>query len=244
MHWTRVATPMRKAVSPQVLVAQTSGKSTYMRLLDATRATNEAYALRNGFDYLAATGLFAGDQERHATFNKVFLLEAALADGRYDVLFSLDSDALVVNASLSPSDFLPHNGTLLAACRGASNVPHTWDVNAGVLIWNLRHPHVRAVSREWVERSLRAIGRGTNNDQAELHTILHRLTPREREEWLNVYVGEEAGLFNYDGVHVKHFIRPDGGDWTGNTVPARAREIEAFVRARGPAAGLAGGGGR
>ena len=233
MHWTRVATPMRKAVSPQVLVAQTSGKSTYMRLLDATRATNEAYALRNGFDYLAATGLFAGDQERHATFNKVFLLEAALADGRYDVLFSLDSDALVVNASLSPSDFLPHNGTLLAACRGASNVPHTWDVNAGVLVWNLSHPRAREVSAAWAAGCRDAVARGDNDDQTILHSVLRALGPEAGRSLLNTLVGEDAGRINYDGVHIKHFIRASPTDWTGSSVSDRAADIERTARRLG-----------
>jgi hypothetical protein len=59
LHWTRAA-------SPQVLVAQTSGKSMYILLLDATRATRmrrayEAYAESNCFGYLATQGLFASE---------------------------------------------------------------------------------------------------------------------------------------------------------------------------------------
>ncbi len=104
--------------------------------------------------------------------------------------------------------------------------------------------YASTVSREWVELSICVIGSRTNDDQAKLHKILHRPTPRELDEWLNVYVSEEVGLFDYDGVHVKHFIRPSGGDWTGDTVPASFGKIKAFVLTRRLAAGLDSAGGR
>lgn len=183
LDWVKVATIARNASSERVLVVQTAGFTKYRALLDATRPTNEAYALRNGYDYLSASGIFFGTKESHSTFNKAFLLELALERHEYDVLLSLDADAMVVDPLFAPAALLPHHGpnvTLLAASRGASNEPHTWDVNAGVLVWNLRHPRAQDVSEAWAAECRKAVMQGENDDQALLHKVLRALGPEAR----------------------------------------------------------------
>jgi hypothetical protein len=229
LDWVKVAAIARNASNQRVLVAQTAGLSNYSALLDATRPANEAYALRNGYDYIAARGIFFGTKESHATFNKAFLLELALARHEHDVLLSLDADAMVVDSLFAPAALLP-NGTLLAASRGASNEPHTWDVNAGVLVWNLRHPRAQEVSAAWAAGCRDAVMRGENDDQTVLHGVLRALGPEACRSLLNTFVGDDAGRINYDGVHVKHFMRADALDWTGDSVPARLTQIGETAR--------------
>jgi hypothetical protein len=99
-----------------------------------------------------ATGIFFGTKESHSTFNKAFLLELVLARNEYDELRSLDADAIVVDPLFAPAALVPNlgpNATLLAASRGGTDEPHTWDINAGVLVWNLRHPRAQEVSAAW-----------------------------------------------------------------------------------------------
>ena len=99
-------------------MVQTTGYSKYRALLDVTRPTNEAYALRNGYNYLCDTGIFFGTKESHSTFNKAFLLELVLARNEYNVLLSLDTDAIVVDPLFVPAALVPNlgpNATLLAA---------------------------------------------------------------------------------------------------------------------------------
>ena len=229
LDWVKVAEIARNVSSERVLVVQTAGFSKYSALLDATRPANEAYALRNGYDDLAASGIFFGTKESHATFNKAFLLELALARQEHDVLLSLDADAMVVDPLFAPAALLP-NATLLAASRGASNEPHTWDVNAGVLVWNLRHPRAKEVSAAWAAECRDAVMQGGNDDQFLLHKVLEELGPEARSSLLNVFVGNDAARINYDGVHVKHVIRPDGLDWTGDSVSARVAQIWQIAR--------------
>ena len=232
LEWVKVAPHARNVSSERVLVAQTTGPSSYHALLDATRPANEAYALRNGYDFLAAIGIFYGTKESHATFNKAFLLELALARGEHSVLLSLDADALVVDPHFAPPALLP-NATLLAASPGASDAPHTWDVNAGVLVWNLSHPRAREVSAAWAAGCRDAVARGDNDDQTILHSVLRALGPEAGRSLLNTLVGEDAGRINYDGVHIKHFIRASPTDWTGSSVSDRAADIERTARRLG-----------
>jgi hypothetical protein len=233
LDWVKVAAVARNVSSERVLVVQTAGFSKYRALLDATRPTNEAYALRNGYDYLSASGIFFGTKESHSTFNKAFLLELALARNEHDVLLSLDADAMVVDPLFAPAVLLPNHGpnaTLLAASRGGTDEPHTWDVNAGVLVWNLRHPRAQEVSAAWAAECRDAVMRGGNDDQMMLHRVLQTIGPEDRKSLLNVFIGHDAIRINYDGVHVKHFIRPDPLDWTGDSVPARVEQIGQLAR--------------
>lgn len=233
LDWVKVTAIARNASSERVLVVQTTGYSKYRALLDATRPTNEAYALRNGYDYLCATGIFFGTKESHSTFNKAFLLELVLARNEYDVLLSLDADAIVVDPLFAPAALVPNlgpNATLLAASRGGTDEPHTWDINAGVLVWNLRHPRAQEVSAAWSTECRDAVMRGKNDDQSMLHRVLQAIGPEDRRSLLNVFIGHDAQRINYDGVHVKHVIRPDAEDWTGDTVPSRVRQIGQIAR--------------
>jgi len=214
-------------------VVQTTGYSKYRALLDVTRPTNESYALRNGYNYLCDTSIFFGTKESHSTFNKAFLLELVLVRNEYDVLLSLDADAIVVDPLFVTAALVPNlgpNATLLADSCGGTDEPHTWDINTGVLVWNLRHPRAQEVSVAWSTECRDAVMRGKNDDQSMLHRVLQTIGPEDRRSFLNVFIGHDTQHINYDSVHVKHVIRPDAEDWTGDTVPSRVRQIGQIAR--------------
>ena len=136
----------------KVVVVQTSGPGLYTPLLETSASINRRYAALRGFDYLSVVGTISSaidpllSNHSFSAFNKVFLLNALVLDGRYDVAFYLDADALVFNFSFSPLQAL-NSSQLFAVCRGSSDEEDTWDVNDGVMIWNLKHARAREFSQ-------------------------------------------------------------------------------------------------
>jgi len=215
----------------RVVVAQTCGHGAYLPLLAETRRVNERYALGQGFAYLIVTGLYHGNTEWHSTFNKAFILRAVLMDEtQYEILFYMDADAMVINPSfpLLGSFPLDYRGRqiqeFLLAAHGSSP-RHPLNFNAGVLVWNLRHPLVYNASSLWVKESVGSMRSRGHDDQSLLWGILRRMLSNE-QQWTIL-----PELQNYDPItrrkNIAHILRSTGaGDWSGKTVAARVKSAK------------------
>eukprot|EP00960_Hanusia_phi_P074598 768272-Hanusia_phi.AAC.17 len=224
----------RKSEVLKVVVVQTSGQDHYEALLQSSSNINRMYAALRGYDYLAVIGTISSainstlSDHFFSAFNKVFLLHALVADGRYDLAFYLDADALVVDFDFSPLHAL-NTSHVFAASRGSSDESSTWDINDGVMVWNLKHPRSRELLQAWLDRSVIAMQNGKRSDQYELQRLLERSDPVEREALFRVYVGHDVEFMNYDGPNVKHILRKNHTDWSGSEVFTRLNKISQII---------------
>jgi hypothetical protein len=219
---------------PNVLIAQYKGEfnvnnTSYSQLLNLTSRVNQAYADVWGFDYIVESGYMIlkelGNEstampirESMATYNKIMILEKVLTEPefrRYDTLVLLDADALIfdfktnVATALLPPDKM-FTALQVGAPRGVK--PEAHNVNIGVTLWNLRHPNITAFVEEWKRDSVALLRLGVDEDQAPLQMILYRMNPDQRDALVHRLNKDEIS-YSHAKI-IKHFIRPDGTDWS------------------------------
>jgi hypothetical protein len=146
-----------------------------------------------------------------ATYDKIPLLQYALEHkAQYDQLLILDTDAMVYKMDFDITTLLPQGQMLAAQKVHASDDSHTWDINAGVTLWDLHHPRIEKLAKEWLKNSKSGMEHDyhASNDQYHLHYTLKK----------GSYLDDIHGLdeeFNYGhATLVKHFIRkPQHKQW-------------------------------
>lgn len=202
---------------PRVLVLQTCDGIKYKDIADLSESVNRKYANRHGYDYKRFDGIKRGRVPWHATFNRIYLIDEEIERGYYDWVIYIDVDAIVVDHSKSIEDFFDNKYGLIA-CRGASDDPEIfWDINAGVLIYNLRNLHTKQIISRWKAEYEKfsienlsadgdAVFEGGGNrvcDQGLLSSIIRSMGPGI----VKVYRGDEHNAFNYDGPFIKQILR-------------------------------------
>ena len=203
------------ATRRKVLIAQYTGLDTaYLELTNITQRANKAYAKKWNHDYLLMMGTaFNSNQVGISAYNKLPVLRKAIDARIYDVLLILDSDAVVVDMDQDVLDLMPQS-MLLSACRNhESDNRHTWNINNGVTIWNLRHPRMEEVYTEWYRRLVVRIGKKNliPSDQAELHDILKEYSEEERKTIVNAIYTYHFRF--HEGSFVKHIVRSKSSTW-------------------------------
>jgi len=138
---------------------QTSGHGKYEALLRTTRIANERWAARHGYDYLSVTGVYEGgrDQEWLSTFNKGFMVAEAMHTSKYDLVFYMDSDAMVTNAAWDVRA-LPEVQSQPECSHHAPTPPPAVPSSFACCCSDIRHlrrhlDHVHARVLEWVAKS-------------------------------------------------------------------------------------------
>ena len=128
----------------------------------------------------------------------------------YDALLILDADAVIVDLDQDALDLIPRDMLLTALRVHSDDDPHTWHVNIGVTLWNLRHEKIKQVYDYWYRRTRRRLVlRQFPEDQSELHAIL-RGYGDERKSMVNAV---DNSLFTF----VRHVMR---GTFGGGKVPS------------------------
>ena len=214
-----------------MLIAQTSDNSSFRKLLEVSRLGNEAYAKLKGFDYVAMIGMYKGFRESHAAFNKIFLLNELIEkyQQQYHIVIYLDADAVIVNSSLEPKQILaPLDSSVLAACTWFSEPP--WNINNGVMFWNLRHSQSRVLARTWLDAAWREMWAGGTDDQAPLQRLLQSWFGTWRQSLLRIYTGADFELFNYRGRYIEHVLRAeDGMTFRTDSIAARVSVLRQIL---------------
>jgi hypothetical protein len=205
--------------------------------LDATQKVNRAYARKFGYDYAALLGLPMGATEGWmATFSKVQILYEVLNHHpEYDALLNMDADALLVDFDYDLENLLvwpdARQYAVIGQRVGAEDL-HTWNMNAGVTFWNMKHPDTRFIATCWymgAYTSIRImpprIGKHVS-DQKWLQGILHYgFQPRQREQ----AVFTPNDIFRYaQGTVVKHIVRAESKIWK-DVVDERLNMVQELV---------------
>ena len=223
----------------KVLISQYSSgyQGKYDVLLNLTQHINQLYAKRYGYDYEALRGPPAGLQaamERantthfppsKATYFKVILLQQTLSRGYHDRLVLLDGDAMMYNFDQDIIKLLPPD-KLLAAHRvnEGDEAETTGNINIGVTLWNLRHARAVELTKQWGQACFERMKQGlSDDDQTPLLRILkNEWTQRERDDAI-VALSDEFAYGH--GTMVKHFIRRNKQDWSGDDLERRKNKI-------------------
>lgn len=209
----------------RVLVMQTCGHGKYEKILKITRSANKRWAALREFDYMSVIGVYEGGQEWLSTYNKALIVARELNASSYDLVFYMDTDAVVSNPSYDVRAMM--HGALIAAGRGGNNGP--WDINIGVALWNLRHPRAAAIVDEWVigcktmiESTLK--GHMYGDDQSVLHAVLRRELKFQGIDTVNYTAAARKLITDLPHApHLHHILRPRSDDWTGNSVVDRSK---------------------
>ena len=129
---------------------QTADPQKYARLLDASAPSTRAFCAIHGYEYEAFIGLKRGRSPWHATFNRIDLLNEALDAGFDGWIVYLDADSFVVDLNFDlPAYLAQHTDAPLIARAVIPEKAPTWNINAGVLILNMKHPQAAWLIRTW-----------------------------------------------------------------------------------------------
>lgn len=218
------------STSPRILIAQSSGHDSHMEMLDITQRVNRAYARKFNYDYVALQGLTLGGYKQwHSTFDKVEILHQVVSSGNYyDGALILDADALLVNFDYDIAELLSDRYALTAQ-RVAKHDFHTWDLNAGVILWNMHHVKTKWLADQWHYHTRKTLQSWHPiDDQRLLHSILRdQLTQQERNSTLNTI----SNIFQYDqGTIVKHYCRHNKNRNTGTWSNPVGERVAKLVR--------------
>jgi hypothetical protein len=206
--------------SKRLLIGLYSGFGVYSTLLAKTAHVNRAYARHWNHDVVLVQGAalrvkeLDGDCEpppHRATYDKIPLLQYAIEHkDKYDQLLILDTDALVYEMDFDVTTLLPKARMMAAQKVHPTDNHQTWDVNAGVTLWDLHHPRIQELAKEWLKHSKNGMENNyhPSNDQYHLHYTL-----KEGNYMDDIFALDEE--FNYGhGTIVKHFIRkPQHKQW-------------------------------
>jgi hypothetical protein len=191
--------------------------------------------------------------EAQSTFNKLPLLFHALEMvDVYDQILILDTDTMIVDFDfdittllLLSSDVIPtttkkkkkrtedssNNEYFVAAYRvWWSDWPWTWDINAGITLWNLNHATTRQIAQTWLTMSM-SNPRDVllkNDDQFFLQRALMSIGWWKRL-WHGVRTVRQEMEY-YDATLIKHFKR-DARSWTRTSLQQRLLRIQESKKA-------------
>jgi hypothetical protein len=153
----------------------------------------------------------------------------------YDQVLILDTDAMIVDFDVDLTDLLDKNDKktnhyLLAAHRVWKYDWHsTWDINAGITLWNLHHPLTQSVADTWqhsAQHHPRQVLR-QNDDQYFLQQTLMNLGFGKRA---NAVHSLAHGEFQYyTATVIKHFKR-DARSWTTTSLEQRMMRIQEVIQ--------------
>ena len=87
--------------------------------------------------------------EYQSTYNKPFILEMVLKMARYDVMLYMDADAAIERPTWQAHEILQQK-FLLAAHSGGDGA---WNINIGIVVYNLTHPHMPMLSELWMRHA-------------------------------------------------------------------------------------------
>ena len=134
----------------RVKFIQTADPSKYARLLEVSAPSTRAFCALNGYQYEVFIGLKHGSHPWHATFNRIDLLNEALEVGFDGWVVYLDADAFVVDLKFDFTTYLEQHAhaPMIARAVTPEQAP-TWNINAGVLLFNMSHPQARSLIRTW-----------------------------------------------------------------------------------------------
>ena len=218
----------------RLLIAQYSGYGKYARLLELTSPVNKAYAKKWNHDLVILQGITLTLPEdgvcepppERARYDKIELLKLALSKNEsYDQLLLLDADAIMYDLDLDITTLVADEDLLAAHAVSSKSGPRTWNINNGVVLWNLGHFLVHRVADEWYTNTVAGVSaHKKHGDQHYLQVIL-------KQGDGHAHVQALPTEFKYEkGTVVKHFLRAKSSHWNNTGIDEREESILSIIR--------------
>ncbi|KAG7342717.1 hypothetical protein IV203_020661 [Nitzschia inconspicua] len=178
-----------------------------------------------------ATSSSLSDQDSDQVYDQVLILDTdtMIVDLDYDITTLLLRDVQQQHHHLPsdrPDDIILSKEYVMVAYRVWWNDWHwTWDINAGITLWNLNHPTTRQVADTWLEKSMshpKAVLL-KNDDQFFLQRALLSVGWWKRM-WDGIRTVREEMEY-YDATLIKHFKR-DARSWSRTSLDQRLLRIQ------------------
>lgn len=111
---------------------------------------------------------------------------------------------------------------LVAQRVHAYDPSNTWNINNGVMLWNLHHPLTESTTKAWDQACRKGLpdNRPFRGDQFYLHQVLKK---KNRTAAVSSVVNE---FYYKDGTVVKHFQRSKMYSWNDTGLDAREERIQ------------------
>lgn len=87
-------------------------------MLDYSERVARVYANLHGYDYLRYDGIKRGCKGHHATFNRIYLLENQILEGKYDWVLYIDADDIIVDLKKPLDEFLKDEYAVVGCTGG------------------------------------------------------------------------------------------------------------------------------
>ena len=94
-------------------------------------------------------GLKRGILPWHATYNRIYILNELVDRGYRGWAIYLDADAFIPDQQFDFGRLIAEHAEKAAIMILAGEPQDWWDVNAGVLLMNLKHSPTRSLIRRW-----------------------------------------------------------------------------------------------
>ena len=227
---SRIRTPSRN----NLLIGQydSGSDALYETLLNLTSTINIAYAKKFSFDYVTLRGMayqtifdsFRIPKPSRATYSKVLLIQTAMKLN-YDYLLILDSDAMMYDFDRDVSLLIPEDKMVMAHLVHDFDKKQYYNINVGVILFNLHHPMLRHIVRVWNLACYVQILLGvSDNDQNPIQRILQLAGARPLVE------GNRHEFAYNNGTFIKHFKRINSKSWTDGNMDNRIADIQSMVQ--------------
>ena len=132
-----------------IVLLQTAYGDAYIDLLTVSARSMRAYCKRHDLRYEAYIGIKRGYFPWHAAFNRIYLLDELIEQGRYDWAVYIDVDAYIADPTFDLKRYLKGKARYAAVLTPSGCTKLRWDVNDGVVMLNLRHPVSRQLTSTW-----------------------------------------------------------------------------------------------
>ena len=216
----------------EVTLFQTSDAFKYYEMLNVTSETARAFCRNRQVRYEAFIGLRRGNQNWHSTYNRVVYLADRVREGYKGSILHLEADAFVNDINFDVRDYLADKGdyAMIGAPSGATD--HFWDMNIGIMFFNMGHPFMVEMSRDWLAyldrfdlaRDAPGWSENISDDQAMFHELLMKRPERAGEVFLESWDFMNAPRSSF----VRQMMRFPGVSFEERLANIRARVAEAM----------------
>jgi hypothetical protein len=136
----------------KAILIQTSDNHAYSDMLDVTSRNTKAYCDRHGLAHRTFKGLKRGRWTWHATFNRIYMFKELLDEGYDGWAIYLDADAYIIDFDFPILSYLASRQESAGIVVHSGATASYWDINSGVICFNLQHPVAKRIINDWIRR--------------------------------------------------------------------------------------------
>lgn len=183
----RLAPVRRKR--PRIGFVQTADPNNYYEILHESARTVREYCRRHAHDYESYVGVKRGSQPWHASYNQLYILAEMLQRGQHDWVVCIDSDAYIADLDFNLEDYLADKAYSAVIMTPAFDYAPWWEINSGVLMFNLQHHVGRRLIERWLETFERTYSEDVLNNAVAEFTF-----PNDQEMLMAIMREHEAEI--------------------------------------------------